>query len=106
MSQPFFKQSFNEKEGRDIEIEINNLIIIGAVQICSYHPDQYVSRIFLADKPNVKKRFILNLKQLNKFIRALHFKLDDARTATRLILKGPYPKKSQEISKILTWFII
>lgn len=46
--------------------------------------------IFLADKPNGKKRFILNLKKLNKFILAPHFKMEDYRTALKLITPGAH----------------
>lgn len=41
-------------------------------------------------KPNGGSRFILNLKQLNKFINTEHFKLEDIRTATRLMTPGCY----------------
>lgn len=38
-------------------------------------------------KPNGKKRFILNLKQLNQFVKTDHFKMEDYRTAIKLINK-------------------
>lgn len=38
-------------------------------------------------KPNGGQRFILNLKSLNKFIKTKHFKLEDYRTASKLITK-------------------
>lgn len=41
----------------------------------------------MVPKPNGKKRFILNLKKLNKFISTSHFKLEDLRTAIKLVTK-------------------
>lgn len=57
---------------------------------CRSTPGQFISNIFLADKPNGEKRFILNLKQLNTFVCAPHFKMEDSRTASRLIQKGMF----------------
>ncbi|KAJ8918504.1 hypothetical protein NQ315_015209 [Exocentrus adspersus] len=77
-------------EFQQIRTEIENLLKMGAIEECEHCPDQFVSNIFLADKPNGKKRFILNLKQLNAYIRTCHFKMENARTAIRLIQKGTY----------------
>jgi hypothetical protein len=51
---------------------VQELLLIGAISPCSPRPGQYLSRVFLADKPNVQKQFILNLK-LNKCIAGPHF---------------------------------
>ncbi|KAG7309814.1 hypothetical protein JYU34_004322 [Plutella xylostella] len=68
-----------------MDTEIQSLIGKGAVQICSPSPNQYVSPTFLVDKSNGEKRFILNLKGLNKFIETKHFKLEDLRTVIKLV---------------------
>uniref|UniRef100_A0A0A9ZI08 Transposon Ty3-I Gag-Pol polyprotein n=1 Tax=Lygus hesperus TaxID=30085 RepID=A0A0A9ZI08_LYGHE len=67
---------------------IDKLLINGVVRDCHPHPDQIVSPIFLVDKPSGGKRFILNLKHLNLFIEAPHFKLEDYRTMRDLITPG------------------
>lgn len=41
-------------------------------------------------KSNGEQRFVLNLKKLNKFITATHFKMEDIRTAIRLLTRGCY----------------
>lgn len=64
---------------------ISHLIDINAVTECQPCNNQFLSHIFLAPKPNGDKRFILNLKCLNKFITTSHFKLEDIRTATKLL---------------------
>ena len=70
-------------------LNVRNLLLEleekGAIRRCKYNPDQFVSDIFLAQKPNGKYRLILNLKNLNRFISTKHFKLEDGRTVTKLM---------------------
>jgi len=47
-----------------------------------------VNPFFLVDKLDLSFRFILNLSSLNLFIEAPHFKLEDGRTAARLLSRG------------------
>lgn len=79
-----------EKYIFDMNKEISRLVNIGAIKECLPCDDQFCSSIFLIEKSKGKKRFILNLKELNKFITAPHFKLEDYRTAMRLISKDAY----------------
>jgi hypothetical protein len=76
------------KDFESMSKAVQELLIIGAISPCSPRPGQYLSRVFLADKPNGQKRFILNLKHLNKCIAAPHFKMEDIRTAQRLVTKN------------------
>lgn len=69
---------------------ITELLAMGAIVKCRATKGQYISRTFLADKPKGGKRFILNLKQLNKFVITPHFKMEDIRTALRLVRSGCY----------------
>ena len=39
-------------------------------------------------KPDGSKRFILNLKCLNQYIKSSHFKIEDMRVALKLIYKN------------------
>lgn len=66
-------------------VAIDKLKHLGAISICCPSADQFLSRVFLAPKKNGGKRFILNLKSLNKFISLSHFKMEDHRTAAKLI---------------------
>ncbi|XP_047993797.1 uncharacterized protein LOC125232207 isoform X1 [Leguminivora glycinivorella] len=69
---------------------INKLLELGAISQCNPSSDQFVSKIFLTPKPNGDKRFILNLKSLNTFIPKIHFKMEDHRTASKLIPQNSY----------------
>lgn len=66
---------------------------LGAIVECSPCENQYLSSIFLVPKPDGSKRFILNLKQLNRFISTSHFKLEDIRTVLKLVNPGYYMGK-------------
>lgn len=57
----------------------------GVIQTCLPVVGQFLSPIFLEPKPDGSSRVILNLKRLNSFICTEHFKLEDYRTASRLI---------------------
>lgn len=65
---------------------VKELLEMGVVSPCTEEKSQLVSKIFLADKPNGKKRFILNLK--DEFVVYPHFKMEDFRTALKLIYMG------------------
>lgn len=69
---------------------IGGLLELGAISQCNSSQEQFLSNIFLAPKPNGGKRFILNLKPLNKFITKTHFKMEDYRTALKLIPQGGF----------------
>lgn len=91
VNQPCLPRSvFSDFERKNIAEAVHSLMSIGAVSECESSPDQYVSRVFTVPKPNGKTRFILNLKGLNKFINTQHFKLEDIRTALKLISKDCY----------------
>lgn len=64
---------------------IENLHQLGAILEVEPSDDQFISSTFLAPKSNGGKRFILNLKSLNRFIPKMHFKMEDFRTASRLL---------------------
>lgn len=74
-----------DSELADFQAAINKLLEINAISKCDHDLDQFISSIFLVPKPNGEKRFILNLKCLNKFVKTQHFKMEDYRTASKLI---------------------
>lgn len=77
--------TFSKKEIMLISLEVNKLLQLGAIEPCEPIQNQFLSSIFLHPKADGTWRFILNLKKLNKFINTTHFKLEDIRTATRLM---------------------
>lgn len=78
---------FSKTELKHLKLSISKLLTSGAIKKCSDVSDQFISNIFLIPKRDGSFRFILNLKSLNKFISPEHFKMEDIRTATKLINK-------------------
>lgn len=62
----------------------------GAISECKPEKNQFISPYFLRDKPDGSKRFILNLKNLNKFIRPNHFKMEDKKVVIALMGKNDF----------------
>lgn len=60
------------------------------ITTCEPCDGQFISPIFTLPKANGEHRFILNLKNLNKFIKLEHFKMEDYRTALRLLDKNNF----------------
>lgn len=93
-SKPFqikvYNQTFSIEENKLIIVALDELLCKNVIKICQPCSEQFISKIFLRDKPNGKKRLILNLKQLNSFITAPHFKMEDYRTALRLIQENMF----------------
>lgn len=87
-SKAFRHQNFSRLEANLIRKEIFSLASIGAISKIRITKRHFVSPIFLISRSNGKKRFILNLKRLNAFIAPPHFKIEDMRTATKLISKN------------------
>ncbi|XP_048486562.1 uncharacterized protein LOC119691092 isoform X1 [Plutella xylostella] len=73
-----------------MQLAIDNLLKLGAITQCNPKKNQYLSSIFLVEKSNGGNRFILNLKSLNKFIEKTHFKMEDFRSASKLIPQNGY----------------
>lgn len=82
------QQKVSQADRAHFNEAINSLLVSGAISKCAPCEHQFLSNIFLRPKPNGKKRLILNLKSLNKYIETQHFKLEDLRTAIKLVNKN------------------
>lgn len=80
-----FGPSLNIQQEQEMSKAIWELLNKGVVKKCTSQPGQFLSHYFLCTKPNGDKRFILNLKKFNTFVHVPHFKLEDVRTALKLL---------------------
>lgn len=69
---------------------ISKLLKLGAISPCVEQRGQYISPVFLTPKSSGGYRFILNLKKFNNFVITDHFKMEDIRTASKLVSTGDY----------------
>lgn len=79
---------FSSEDERSLKNEIKKLIAVGGIVRCEPVEDQFLSPFFLVPKLHGSKRFILNLKCLNQFIKTSHFKIEDMRVALKLIYQN------------------
>lgn len=70
--------------------EITRLCAKGAIEIVTDSKSQFLSSFFVIRKPSGGWRFILYLKRLNEYIFTPHFKLEDLKTAIRLLSPGDF----------------
>jgi len=83
------ERTWSDKEKLLLDKQINKLIDKGAiVSDCFPSQGQFLSNIFLVPKQDGTHRLILNLKKLNEFVAAEHFKIEDWKVSKRLI--GPH----------------
>ena len=71
---------FNKREELIIELEIDKLLKMKVTEEISFTPGQFISPNFTCPKKDGKYRMILNLKELNKYIKYYHFKLNTFET--------------------------
>ena len=72
MSQKFTSQ----KMSIIIDNEIEKLTLKQAITQCDREPNDFISPIFLKEKPDGSHRMILNLKRINKQTKKICFKMD------------------------------
>jgi len=77
--------ALDKENSAAVESSIESMQKLNAIRKCEYTAGQFVSPVFVVPKSDGSKRFILNLKKLNKFIKHHHFKLEDTRTARTII---------------------
>lgn len=80
----------NSQTFGDVKKEVDKLLKIGAIRPCVPEVPQFVSSYFLVKKSDESYRLVLNLKKLNEFITTTHFKLEDGRTAEKLISRNNF----------------
>lgn len=83
-------RNYSTLESHNMQKEISKLLKIGAIKKCKSCQGQFISDIFLVPKSDGSNRFILNLKKFNKYVSTEHFKMEDIRTATKLLAENDY----------------
>ena len=80
---------FSEKEAILVDLELQKLLSKGVITRTHINPGDFVSNFFTRPKKDKNKvRCLLNLKQVNKFCRKNHFKMENLQTAVNILRPG------------------
>ena len=78
---------FSKEDEAATDLEIQKLLAKGVITKCEHETGEYISPIFIRQKPDGSCRLILNLKNLMPYI---HFKMDTLQSVLSLITPGCY----------------
>ncbi|XP_011865448.1 PREDICTED: uncharacterized protein LOC105560706 [Vollenhovia emeryi] len=82
--------SWSSEQTSHYRTAIAQLLAKNVIEVCAELNDQFISPFFLVPKPDGSNRFIINLKELNKFIDPIHFKMEDIRSVRDLVRKNDF----------------
>ena len=85
-----FIPQFSKEEEPAIDLEIQKLLAKGAITKCEHESDEYISPIFVRQKPGGSCRLILNLKNLNEVMPCIDFKMETIQSVLSLITPRCY----------------
>ena len=67
---------FSKEDESAIDLEMQKLLAKGVITKCEHETGEYISPIFIRQKPDGSCRLILNLKNLNEDMPYIHFKME------------------------------
>ena len=71
--------------------EMSKLVVKGAISaVAGVHPEGFISRMFLVPKKDGSHRPIIDLRELNKFIKGEHFKMEGIHLVKDLLQQGDW----------------
>ena len=83
---------FNEEE-RLVDLEVQNLLAKGAIEIFSPDPNRFISKIFTIPKKDWGRRPVVHMRELNQFAEYLPFKMEDILQLKDILRRGDYMTK-------------
>ena len=87
---PSFKTSYSKNSSSIIRRLIIDYLNKGAIRVIEVKDDQYVSRIFEVPKKTGDYRLILDLSDLNLFLKKVHFKMEGLLSISSIISPGDF----------------
>ena len=81
---------FSKEDEPAIDLEIQKLLAKGVIAKCEHESGEYISAIFVRQKPDGSCRLILNLKNLNEVMPCIDFKMETIQSVLSLITPGCY----------------
>ena len=87
---PVPKSNFSWSDTHIVKTLRRDILQKGVIQESFHEEGEFISPIFICPKKNGKYRFILNLKNLNKYVSYQHFKMDTIILCLHLLRPGCY----------------
>ena len=81
---------FSKEDEAATDLEIQKLLAKGVITKCEHEAGEYISPIFIRQKPDGSCRLIRNLKNLNEDMPYIHFKMETLQSFLSLITPGCY----------------
>ena len=82
---PFIPTSYSPSSSHIIRSLLIDYVDKGAIMVVDIRPDQFVSRIFEVPKKTGDYRLILDLSDLNLYLKKVHFKMEGLQAISSLI---------------------
>ena len=87
---PLMQTKLSDIQTVSVDLEIAQLLKKGVIQPSKHEAGEFISTIFTRPKKDGTHRMILNLKSFNANVTHHHFKMDNIRSAIRLMKPGCY----------------
>ena len=86
---------FNMSKGKErlVDLDVQNLLAKGAIEICSPDSNQFISNIFTIPKKDGGRRPVVDMRELNQFAEYLLFKMKDISQLKDILQRGDYMTK-------------
>ena len=73
-----------------VDLEVQNLLAKGAIEICSPDPNQFISNVFTILKKDGGRRPVVDMRKLNHFEEYIPFKMEDISQLKDILWRGDY----------------
>ena len=80
--------SFPSEEEIEIQVILEEMLHKQIIGETTHETTELVSPIFMVNKPDGGTRLILNLKELNEFVKYEHFKMEGIKTIINIITRN------------------
>lgn len=82
------QNSVSKEHKEKVDIEIKSLLQKGVVVKSEHEHGEFISPVFSVPKSDGNVRLILNLKEFNKYVKYVHFKMETIHSILKLVTPG------------------
>ena len=82
--------NFSKEEERLVDLEVEKLLRKGAIEEVEPCEKQFLSNIFMIPKKGGERRPVVDIRDLNNFIKPVHFKMEDLSHLPSVLRRGGF----------------